>query len=583
MGLISRVSSRTYRDSQILTMLQETDIESPLLQPTAESQPSDVKLPNRQLSTPISKNTGKSRLGLSLLDSIRWTNFSSAKPTFSRPSQPTASIDTRMHDFTDSTGTRKQSSLISILTIWNTLMGCSLLSMPWGIQQAGLLPAVAIFLVVTAMTLFTAHLVLNSMSLVPSHLRVREFSDVCRYRIGPWASQLALVFSLLVFFGAMLVYWVIMSNFLEFTGYLVHDTIVGTVRNYTFRNPSVICESASRLNHSIYHPLGPGEISRPATSFGDYWNLKTTPVYLAVLIFPLLFVDNIAFFKQFNALGSIAIAYLVSMSIAKVDIWNGVNLSTKDLWRVDLLGMFRFSGMLSLSFFLHNTIITIMRNNRYPERNSRDLKIAYLLTACTYISTGLLFFLAFPDKKSCISDNILKNFHAHDALITISRVFQLFQMSTVFPLIAYLYRTNFLNALFPKQERTDEPDALKSDDSDQTPPTQDGAASNDAEDGPLLANRLEPKKQSILKNSEKARKAAYHIINVSSILSCVIVAIFYPKVGKITSITGSLIGAVYIFFLPCAVYWEGASLRRKVLFVFIMFFGLFNFLLQFLP
>lgn len=85
------------------------------------------------------------------------------------------------------------------------------------------------------------------------------------------------------------------------------------------------------------------------------------------------------------------------------------------------------SGMLALSFFIHNIIITIMQSNRDPSKNvsdfcpfrsltilsrstiylklqGRDLSIAYILVTITYIIVGVIFYICFPLSKSCIED-----------------------------------------------------------------------------------------------------------------------------------------------------------------------------------
>lgn len=49
-----------------------------------------------------------------------------------------------------------------------------------------------------------------------------EFSDVCRYYFGKWGEYIAALFSLATLLGATIVYWVLMSNFLYFTGAVVH-------------------------------------------------------------------------------------------------------------------------------------------------------------------------------------------------------------------------------------------------------------------------------------------------------------------------------------------------------------------------
>lgn len=45
-----------------------------------------------------------------------------------------------------------------------------------------------------------------------------EFSDVAKYYFGSIGEWIALIFGLLAFVGGMIVYWVLMTNFLYMTG-----------------------------------------------------------------------------------------------------------------------------------------------------------------------------------------------------------------------------------------------------------------------------------------------------------------------------------------------------------------------------
>ena len=47
------------------------------------------------------------------------------------------------------------------------------------------------------------------------------------------------------------------------------------------------------------------------------------------------------------------------------------------------------TGVLSLSFFIHNGALSILRNQRHPQNNVRDIIIAYLLVCVTYLTVGM--------------------------------------------------------------------------------------------------------------------------------------------------------------------------------------------------
>lgn len=58
-------------------------------------------------------------------------------------------------------GAGTQSSLKTVFVIWNTMMGSSLLAMPWGFQQAGLLGGVITVIVVGFVCFYTCTLVVK--------------------------------------------------------------------------------------------------------------------------------------------------------------------------------------------------------------------------------------------------------------------------------------------------------------------------------------------------------------------------------------------------------------------------------------
>uniref|UniRef100_A0A1I8GFM3 Aa_trans domain-containing protein n=1 Tax=Macrostomum lignano TaxID=282301 RepID=A0A1I8GFM3_9PLAT len=120
----------------------------------------------------------------------------------------------------------KQSSIITIFSIWNTMMGTSLLSMPWAVKEAGFATSLVVLLIMTGITFYTAYLVLRSYSnLGRSGVRVSEFSDVCKFYLGRYGELVSVLFSAVALLGAIIVYWVLLSNFLYQGGCFIHSQL----------------------------------------------------------------------------------------------------------------------------------------------------------------------------------------------------------------------------------------------------------------------------------------------------------------------------------------------------------------------
>lgn len=192
------------------------------------------------------------------------------------------------------------------------------------------------------------------------------------------------------------------------------------------------------------------------------------------------------------------------------------------------------SGMLALSFFIHNIIVTIMQNNRDQSKNGRDLSIAYLLVTLTYIIVGVLFYICFPLNKLCIEDNFLNNFQKWSGLTVGARIVLLFQLLTVYPLLAYMLRVQLLSSL-----------------------------------------------------CKTYNMGCVIIINIILISICILFAIFVPYIGTIIRYTGALSGFVYVFTLPSLLYLVILKKQQKLtifsvlLHVSIPIFGLLNLVAQF--
>ncbi|KAJ1523670.1 hypothetical protein ONE63_001510 [Megalurothrips usitatus] len=420
----------------------------------------------------------------------------------------------------------KQNSIVTIFAVWNTIMGTSLLAIPWGMERAGLGGGLLLVVGMGALCLYTTWRVLCVHRLHGSDASDAEVPELCRKLLGRWAELLARVFSLVVLMGAIIVYWILMSNFLFHSVDYLHDEITG-VSPVRWENASSVftpvkCHLLTGTGGAAAEPQpealalgGLQAATEDDSSFRRWWNLNTNvPIYLVLIMAPLMNFKSATFFTKFNSLGTLSVLYLLIFIVVKSTAW-GVNLDMSDETSVHYSPLFSVSfpatsGMLALSYFIHNIIISIMRSNRRQENNGRDLSIAYFLVTITYVFIGSVFYISFPLAKSCIEDNLLNNFESWDPMTVAARAFLFFQLVTVFPLVAYMLRsqlcTMFLGHIWPGRL-------------------------------PVLS------------------------INALFITVCVLFAIFLPRFGTIIRFTGAISGMVYIFMLPVLLHL--ASLQRQ--------------------
>ncbi|WAR24231.1 S38A9-like protein, partial [Mya arenaria] len=322
---------------------------------------------------------------------------------------------------------------------------------------------------------------------------VIEFSDVCREYLGRWGEWVAWVSSLLTLLGGMIVYWILISNFLY--------NIV------TF----------------IYHPFCPSDDTNTTNTtdhthdvtFNKIWDeQKTVPFILILIIMPLINFKSPTFFTKFNALevkttlpaltGVASLAYFVQNSLLatiRAQKHPENTSSFPALTGVAALAFFvqncvlsitraqkypennfrpnfpAITGIAALAFFIHNAVLAMARVTRYPEKMVRDLILAYVLVAITYVYMG----------------NFLNNLKDTNVMAFVARIGLFFQMICVFPLLVYIFRLQ-LKQVFS--------------------------------------------------------------LNAVLLVICILFAVFMPTIGKIIGFVGALCGFSYAMALPCLVYMK---------------------------
>lgn len=401
--------------------------------------------------------------------------------------------------FSVSVTSSKQGSIVTIFAIWNTIIGSSLLAMPWSVQEAGLGVSFILMFFVASLAVYTAYRLLK-VQLQHGQDDVGDVPYLCKKLLGTWAEITSRVSSFVTIFGANVVYWILMSNCLYHSvGFLV-DTLFYIDMNKEGINDTVLCIQESSINITASES--------ELTLFQKIWNLeKTVPIFLIFIVLPLVNFKSATFFTKFNSIGTLSVIYLFIFVMMKSFSW-GINVDFTNTNSEHFVSLyqptfFASSGMLPLSLFIHNIVITLMRNNRHQEHNSRDLSIAYILVVLTYLLIGFTFYICFPLPKSCIQDNMLNNFPEWDGLTVLARVFLFLQLLTVYPLLSYMFRLQIFSAL-----------------------------------------------------NYPSYPSAVHVavLNSFNILGCVLFAVFLPRIGTIIRFTGAICGFVYVFTIPCLLY-----------------------------
>ncbi|KAL8617973.1 hypothetical protein ACOMHN_058057 [Nucella lapillus] len=449
----------------------------------------------------------------------------------------------------------KHSSIVTIFSLWNTMMGTSLLSMPWAVEQAGFIGGISMLLLMALIMFYTSYLVLSSVNWVTGKT-FTEFSDVCGHFLGKFASSLATFSSLVTLMGGMIVYWILLSNFLYHIVVFIHsqfethpsqnETAFSSAENafYLYSNSSgansdVICRSKD-------NSTGKGNSSDIST-FDKIWTEDlTVPLLINVLLIWLVNFKSATIFTKLNSLGVISVVYLLIFTCVKAANW-GIHLhlgwastppASDPYYSPDFKATFpALTGICALAYFVQNCVIAITRNNKHQEHNVRDLSIAYILVAFCYTFVGVIIYMAYPLDKSCIEDNFLNNIAADDVMTFVAHILLFFQMTCVFPLLTFILRSQFFQAVLGT-----------------------------------------------------AWPSFKHVIALSMVAFsiCTIFAIFLPHIGRIIGFVGAFCGLAYAIALPCCVYIQAqrqnGTLTKFSLIVHcvLILIGAANFIAQFI-
>lgn len=149
-----------------------------------------------------------------------------------------------------------------------------------------------------------------------------EVPELCQLLIGKWAEILARIFSIVVLIGADIVYWILMSNFLYYSVYLIHgkfsvniwiqfhwfilnvSDVIYNIDQTELLPDSIICNMEMSTLNQTHLLQSTVETILNVSSFEQFWDLySTVPVILGVIMFPLLNFKSPTFFTKFNSFG----------------------------------------------------------------------------------------------------------------------------------------------------------------------------------------------------------------------------------------------------------------------------------------
>lgn len=399
---------------------------------------------------------------------------------------------------------QKAGSIGMIFSLWNTMMGSTLLVMPYTFWEAGWLLALLLSVAGALIAQFSCSLILHyaqGMMADPS----AEFADLARVHFGEPGRVIAFCSGNFVILGAAIAMHgymaTVLAHLIAFTpahGGFCTAAAAKYVGDAAFRVAAgghatlFVDGGASRGHHHDEYqqviaddgailppppPLAPfptPHVPRPPSHTSpclrplvDLWPPihphVPPPVLVCVVLLvtvPLSNLPSIKLLARLNSVGVLCFMIILGFAIASaavagVDVDHAFTMA--QMFKPASAGI--VFGIFSLSFFIHNAVITIMRGAAKPRNNSRDLSLAYLLTWACYAAVGAssnicpplhnISALGSPEAKNGILS--IEQPKQMATLLVIARLAVLVQSMSVYPVLLFIVRSQVASAFIWKR------------------------------------------------------------------------------------------------------------------------------------
>ena len=320
---------------------------------------------------------------------------------------------------------QKINSFSTVLSIWNSMLGSSAVSLPYYVYCSGIIPALFLSIIYGLICFYTCKVYVDFGDKEPDFSITIEkyFKKKFGEKIAKLGKAIQIIFSILITLGGTLIYFLIINQNLY----------------------PVVC--------LILNKLGLNIDSKDLTPEFSRFSLVYLGIILCIIMFPLTIKKDIGFLIKLSSFGiyfiSILIIFVIYTGISSLIntdfsfdyIINKPNTNERHL---KLFGEnpIKFAGALSLGYFCHNTVLPVLQNNKKQENNTRDLFLGYCLVCLTFSSCGILGYIGFSGKEFDVDfkDNWFMFFDYDDYYILFFRLLNVIQLITVFPILVYVIR-----------------------------------------------------------------------------------------------------------------------------------------------
>ena len=342
----------------------------------------------------------------------------------------------------------KANSMGIVFTVWNTMMGSTLLVMPYTFNEAGWLLALILSVVCAATMRYTGGLILyyaEGLMADPA----AEFADLARLHFGRAGHLLAFA----------------TGNFVVLAAAVAMHGYLATVLKHLIALPPAHGGFCVAAEGNFTHPGDSGgavespclePLLRLWTPVSDAAPPPFLVVIVLVVTLPLANLPSIRLLARLNTVGVFCFGIIMAFAFVSAGV-AGVSRTPSTRMSSRSPGRPASSSAYSRLFFIHNAFITIMRSAAIraqrprPDRRVRLTWACYIVmgaSACICPPLGDIGALSGPLARNGILS--LEQPPAMAPVLIIARSAVLIQSMTVYPVLLFIVRSQVFTALYGK-------------------------------------------------------------------------------------------------------------------------------------
>jgi len=321
------------------------------------------------------------------------------------------------------------------------MMGSTLLVMPHVFHSSGWLLTLAISALVCALSTHTADLILHHATGLMADDSA-ELGDLAQLNLGRTSKWITFYTGVVVLLGAAC----------AMHGY------TREVFSHLIAYPPVRGGLCFAAVHTDPDAQSPCEAALGSETIANViYSCASLPITV-----PLANLPTIRLLARIGAVGVLCFLIILLFAFTSAGVsaaQHGIQATTNstDYWRPEDASI--AFGIFSLSFFIHNAIMTIMRGAASPQHNRRDVSVAFLLVWLCYVAMGVCSNLFPPSGDldalgSELAANGLISLPQPAVMapvLVIARVAVLIQSVSVYPVLLFIVRSQVFSALVYKK------------------------------------------------------------------------------------------------------------------------------------